>query len=143
MSPDRVEVNVVADRSQGIAILDGDARKAALKHMAPLVPEAIEADGEGALQPVHAGGQVRARGGDSQVKVVGHECPSVDAPARFLAGLVEATEERAFGAGGSKNRAAVVTAVDHVIGRVFGFEPQGAGHAAILQAQGRSATTQL
>ena len=113
--PDRIEVDVVAERAQSTIGVHEHALVAPLEKMATLIAQAIKAGGEGALQPPHAFHQVGPGGGDGQVVVVRHQAPGVDLPAGLGTRFPQAPQERRPGLVGTEDVRPVVAPVQHVI----------------------------
>jgi hypothetical protein len=85
-----------------------------------LVP-AIEPLGVGAVQPLHAAGEVRFRRLDDQMKVIGHEHVSNDGPAEACGRHAEEGEEGPPIMIVAEDRSAFVTARGDVVERSSEF----------------------
>ncbi len=118
----------VTERTEPVGGIDEQALVAPLEKMPALAPVPVEAQGKGALQPLHAGHQISARRSHRQVIVVGHHAPRGYLPARFLASSSRQARNVSLDPS-SRNRAEqIVAAGDNVINGTLEFEPELASH---------------
>lgn len=86
-----IQMHVIAGEVEiaGGAAVHHDGFVTAAEQLARAAVAQIEARGVGAEQPFHAGPEVRARGFDDEMKMIGHEHVGVDVPAGFRAGFAQ------------------------------------------------------
>jgi len=99
----------------------------AKERSAPPVPP-VEPPGESPQQPTHAGHEIRLRGFQHEVKVLAHQAPGVELPARLAARFAQGVQE---------SRAILVVALDrlgpdpaihHMVNRPCILDAKRSGH---------------
>lgn len=82
-------MNVIHDPGERVAVFDDKRAITPLEQMAVLRTEAVEADRECGLKPVHSLDEIRCRGGQREVEVVAHDNERVQLPTETQAGFAE------------------------------------------------------
>jgi hypothetical protein len=90
----RVVVDVLNEALEVLLLLDDAALEAALEEVADAVVAAVEPDRVEAVQPLHAGRQLRLCRVDEDVEVVVEQAPGDDVPAVLPRHAVEELEPR-------------------------------------------------
>ncbi len=95
LGADRIQMDVIADCLEIpiTAAMHDERLVTAGKEVAEFLVPAIETDGVGAQQPLHARHEVGLGRLDDQVKVVAHETIGVHLPTGLLTGLAQGLEE--------------------------------------------------
>jgi hypothetical protein len=102
--------------------MDEEGVEPCLEEMAGAVMRAVEPAGVAAVEPVHAAREVRLRRPERGVKVIGHQHPGRDAPAKALDGLAEETQEGEAIVVGAEDGAALIAPRRHVIDSADEFD---------------------
>ena len=120
----------MAQRPQPSVGIDQQALVASLEQMPVFLPQPVEAQGECPLQPLHSLHQVRRRGFQGDVIVVGHQAPRVHHPTRLRTGFIQTLQECRFGLLGPEDLGTVVPAVENMVDRPLLLETQLPWHDA-------------
>src|SRR5437762_14270346 len=98
--------------------------------MSPALVLPIEPGGVCAFEPLHAAREVRLRGLDDQMKVVGHQHPGGDAPAEAFDRLGDEAEEGFPIAVGEEDGALLIAARGEVVDGAGELEAKWSCHSA-------------
>ena len=124
----RVQVDIVHHAEERGGVFRQRRLVAPLKKMALFAPEAVETNGEGGLQPVHAITQVRSGRGQSQVEVISEDGERMHFPSIPLARLSQRRQEGRRGSGRFKNISPVISAIYYMINRPRILNAKSARH---------------
>jgi hypothetical protein len=102
--------------------------------MPALVAEAVEATGEGRLQPLHAADQVPEGRFQREVEMIAHDHKRVQQPRTALARLEEGPLKRGPRFLLAENPRAIISPVNDVVNRARELESKFARHAGISAA---------
>jgi hypothetical protein len=109
-----IQVNVIHHASPIRLVLDQLCLLTTLKPVTPLGTKSVEAIGESPEQPMHSSRPIRFGGLQRQMKVVSLHDVRVITPMVVKARLVQSCQGSAFAAGGFKNVAAGIAAINEV-----------------------------
>ena len=113
--------------------IDGNRLVAAGEEMTPRPVRGVEPLGVGALQPLHAGHQIRLGGFQQQVVVVPHQHIGVDPPPRASADLAKRRQKTRAIRIRPEHGLAMVAAAHGVVDRAGVFQPRFPCHDAITE----------
>ena len=101
--------------------------------------EAVEANGEGGLQPVHAAAQVGNRRRDGEMEMISEDGKCVNFPSEAEAGLSQRALERVGGASGVEQITAIVATVNDVVDGARELDSEATSHvtSGSLREDGR------
>jgi hypothetical protein len=99
-----------------------------LHQVTSLVRKSVEAIGESPRQPMHSGRQIRFGALQRQLEVVAHHGVRGNAPTVAEARLVQSCQESTSAAGGFKNVAAGIAAINDIVKGVWKEQSKSTGH---------------
>ena len=123
-------MDVVSNLRDSVPRLDMQCFVPALERAPAFTSVPIESVGPRTLQVLHPGAQIRLRRLDRQMKMIAHDHIRVDPPAEALGRLFQGAFESLGRAVRSKDRPAVIAAIDHVVTSPLIFQSQRPGHNA-------------
>jgi hypothetical protein len=130
----RIENDVARQFEQVDVAFDELVVKAALEEVSVVPVAPVEPPRVDPVQPLHALGDIRARGLDEEVVVIRHQAIRVAAPAKQLYHLFEQLEESEPVAGVGEDLLSAVSTTRYVVGRAGGLDARRARHLPTVAA---------
>ena len=88
----------------------------------------VEATGVGTEEPFHPNDEIRLRGFDNQVEVIGKQTESMDIPSGLCASFLERSDEHSAIRVVPRNRLAMVPAARYMVVCLCNLDPWTSGH---------------
>ena len=121
-------MNVVNQRQKLRARLHQQRLETPLKE-SPLFPaEAIEARGEGSLQPTHSLGEVAIGSAQTKMKMIPHQAERLNLPTKALTGFPQNLPESLTSAFSLEDEPTEIPAIDHMMAGVATDHSERARH---------------
>ena len=123
-----VQVDIANEFEEVRIFLAHDRLVTVLEEMAPSVVPQVEGDGIAGQESSHEGGQAGRTAAQEEMKVIGNECPGIDARSRFFSDLPKPVKEVLAIPGVSEDGGTIDTSYHDVMQGSFNVESWPSRH---------------